>query len=393
MHTWLLPEYIEDVLPLEAAHVENLRSGLLDHFHQHGYQLVMPPLLEYRESLLTGTGHELDLKTFSVVDQFSGRLMGVRADITPQVARIDAHLLNRAGVTRLCYAGSVLHTLPSGFHTTREPYQVGAELYGHAGPESDLEIQQLMVTGLRRVGVSHLHLDLGHVGIFRALAKAAGCSAESEAALFAALQAKDVPGLKALVAGLSADYQQAFLALPTLYGGSEMLQRARAQLPAIAEIKAALDQLEWLAERLAGSVDECCFDLAELRGYHYHTGVVFALYTTGLSNALALGGRYDKVGEAFGRARPATGFSLDVRELAKVVAKSKPAGGVAAPYVDPLDHAEQSRALQNKVAALRAAGEMVVSRLPGAEMDAAECWCDRELVWLAGEWSVRALQK
>ncbi len=389
MHTWLLPEYIEDVLPLEAAHVETLRQGLLEHFHAHGYQFVMPPLLEYRESLLTGTGHELDLKTFSVVDQYSGRLLGVRADITPQVARIDAHLLNRAGVTRLCYAGSVLHTLSSGFHTTREPYQVGAELYGHAGPESDLEIQQLMLSGLRRVGVPHLHLDLGHVGIFRALTQAAGCDAESESALFAALQSKDVPAVRQLVAPLPIVYQTAFLALPTLYGGDAILRRAREILPQLPPIRAALDQLEWLAQRLAGHVDECCFDLAELRGYHYHTGVVFALYTPGLSNALAQGGRYDEVGDAFGRARPATGFSLDLRELAKVVAKHVPAGGIVAPYADPLDKADQVRALQNKITELRAAGEMVVSRLPGAELDAADSWCDRELVWQAGEWRVQ----
>lgn len=391
MHTWLLPEYIEDVLPAEAAQIERLRSGLLSHFHAHGYQLVMTPMLEYRESLLTGTGHELDLKTFTVVDQLSGRTMGIRADITPQVARIDAHLLNRQGITRLCYAGSVLHTLPAGFHATREPYQVGAELYGHAGPESDLEIQRLMVEGLRRAGVAYLHLDLGHVAIFRALVQAAGCSEETEAALFEALQAKDVPSLKILVQDLAAELQQAFLALPALYGGAEVLDKARSVLPALPEITAALDQLAWLGTRLLDKVDNCCFDLAELRGYHYHTGVVFAVYTPGLANALALGGRYDQVGESFGRARPATGFSMDLRELAKVVPLAQEKGAILAPYADDKTGDAQAQALLALIASLRATGEMVVVSLPGVAADAAEMQCDRELHWQDGKWSVKEL--
>src|SRR5579859_2367666 len=273
MQKWLLPEYIEDLLPAEAARVERLRRRILDLFFVHGYELVVPPMLEYVESLLTGTGHDLDLRTFKLVDQVSGRLLGLRADITPQVARIDAHLLNRSGITRLCYAGTVLHTQPSGLLRTREPMQIGAELYGHAGLESDIEIQRLMLRALRATGVNGVHLDVGHVSVFRALVTRASASAQQEVELFQVLQAKDVPALRELSANLDAPTRQALLLLPELYGGPEVLALARARLPAYPELRSCLEALDRIGRELNGDVKELCFDLAELRGYHYHSGV------------------------------------------------------------------------------------------------------------------------
>ena len=308
---WLLPEYLADALPAEALVLESARRRLLDHFHCRGYQLVMPPTLEYLDSLLTGAGQDLNLKTFKLVDQLSGRTLGVRADITPQVARIDAHLLNHAGVTRLCYCGSVVHTLPASVVASREPFQVGAELYGYAGIAADLEIVRLMASALDGIGVPAARIDLGHVGIFRALAEAAGLAPEAEDTLLGLLQKKDVPGLEEACAGLADPYRSAFLRLPELYGGTDTLARAAAQLPAVPAIASALAALSHLvqgAPELAFSMD-----LADLRGYHYHNGVVFAAYCPDFSSALARGGRYDGVGRVFGRARPATGFSMKSR--------------------------------------------------------------------------------
>lgn len=315
MRAWLLPENIEDVLPPQAWKMEDLRRILLDHFRDRGYQLVIPPMIEYLDSLLTGAGTDLDLKTFKLIDQLSGRLMGVRADITPQVARIDAHLLGKNPVNRLCYAGSVLHAQPDGYHRSREPIQLGAELYGEAGSQADLEIVQLMLDGLAAAGFSQLQLDLGHVGIYRTLAKAAGLSGETEQALFLALQSKNTSEVVALTQQAGPQYREAFVALTQLYGDAEILARARQCLPSLAEIGRALDDLTTLAQGLTGRGVEIAFDLAELRGYGYHSGVVFAAYSAGRSRAMALGGRYDEVGKIFGRARPATGFSLDLREL------------------------------------------------------------------------------
>jgi len=381
MHTWLLPEYIEDVLPAEAQRIETTRRRLLDLFRLHGYQLVMPPLLEYVESLLTGTGHEMDIKTFKLVDQLSGRMMGLRADITPQVARIDAHLLNRQGVTRLCYAGSVLHTLPAGVTRTREPLQIGAELYGHAGLESDMEIQLLMLKALQLAGVEAVHLDLGHVAIFGSLIKHAGVSAELESDLFRALQAKDAPAVQELARPLEKTTRQALALLPELYGGAEVLDVARRQLPDYPEIERALADLGSIADKLQGAVASFCFDLAELRGYHYHSGVVFAAYAAGWANAVALGGRYDEVGVAFGRARPATGFSMDLREISAALPVAPLAAGILAPHVD-------DQALQVRIDALRAAGEMVAVELPGHEAHRGELGCDRALQLRDGTWEV-----
>jgi ATP phosphoribosyltransferase regulatory subunit len=310
---WLLPEYIEDILPAEAARIERLRRALLDLFARAGYELVMPPLLEYMDSLLTGTGHDLDVRTFKVVDQLSGRMMGLRADITPQVARIDAHLLNRKGVTRLCYCGSVLHTRPAGPAATREPIQIGAEVYGHAGVQSDLEVQRLLCRALGLARVRKPRMDIGHVAVFRSLVRAGRVAGALEAALFEALQRKDVPALKSLTRGLDAKTRDALLLLPELYGGAEVLALARKRLPAIPALRGALDTLRALAKSCPVPAS---FDLAELRGYHYHSGVVFDAYCEGVAGAVGRGGRYDEVGKAFGRARPATGFSIDLRSLA-----------------------------------------------------------------------------
>ena len=329
MRNWLLPENFEDILPPQAQRIDGMRAKLLGLFRVHGYQLVIPPMLEYLESLLTGTGHDLDLRTFKLVDQLSGRTMGVRADITPQVARIDAHLLNRRGVTRLCYAGSVLLTRPRGLDSTREPLQIGAEIYGHAGIESDLEIQQLLIDSLAACGVSGARLDIGHVAVFRAICRHGGVGAELESELYEVLEGKDLPALRVVTKPLPKATRNALLALPELYGDGTILERAGRALPKYPQIKAALRDLKVLSRsgRIPVSVD-----LADLRGYHYHSGVVFAAYAPGVANAVALGGRYDEVGKAFGRARPATGFSMDLRDLARIAPQEAGAAAIGAPY-------------------------------------------------------------
>lgn len=298
---WLLPEYIADALPAEAARIERLRRTVLDHFRTRGFELVMPPMLEYLESLLTGAGQDLHLRTFKLVDQLSGRTMGVRADITPQAARIDAHLLNHQGVTRLCYCDSVLHTLPATIAASREPLQIGAELYGYEGIEADLAVIRLMAGALDQIKLQVSRIDLGHVGIFRALAAAANLPQEAEENVLNLLQAKDVPGLIEVCADFPSPYREALQRLPGLYGGADVLDRAAAELPSLPGIVAALDGLRHLiatAPELPFSVD-----LSDLRGYHYHNGVVFAAYCPDYPAAIALGGRYDGAGKAFGRAR------------------------------------------------------------------------------------------
>ena len=379
---WILPEAIEDILPQEARQLEALRRRLLDAFAVHGYEFVVPPLLEYVESLLTGSGRDLDLRTFKLVDQISGRTMGVRADITPQVARVDAHLLGRKGVTRLCYCGSVLHTLPAGFNATREPMQIGAELYGHAGVEADMEIVRLLADALTLAGLKKLRIDIGHVGLFRTLAAEAGLDAESEEELFALLQAKDLPSLQQKLAHSPESARQALLALPGLYGGRDVLAKARQCLPA--SVAPQLDELERLADSLAGL--PVSFDLADLRGYHYHSGIVFAAYCDGSATAVALGGRYDKVGQAWGRGRAATGFSIDLREVARLAPVTKNKGAILAPWP------EDDR-LHGEVAKLRAAGEVVVMALPGHEGHWTEAGCDRRLTLCNGQWIIEALDE
>jgi len=316
MRKWLLPEYVEDILPAEAMRIERLRRSMLDLFFAHKYQLVMPPLLEYMDSLLTGTGHDLELRTFKMVDQLSGKTMGVRADMTPQVARIDAHLLNRKGVTRLCYCGSVLHTRPASPGATREPIQIGAEMYGAPGAEADLEIQKLLCEALKLARLRDVRLDIGHVAVFRSIAQAAKVSAELEGELFTALQKKDLPALRSLSKKLNKTTREALLLLPELYGDADVLDTAEKRLPRLGEVSKALKTLRALAKSCPVPIS---FDLAELRGYHYHSGVVFDAYCAGVTGPVARGGRYDEVGKAFGRARPATGFSIDLRSVAGVV--------------------------------------------------------------------------
>ncbi|MBS1188231.1 MAG: phosphoribosyltransferase regulatory subunit [Rhodocyclaceae bacterium] len=381
---WLLPEYIADALPGEAAQIEGLRRSLLDHFAARGYEFVMPPMLEYLESLLTGAGQDLKLRTFKLVDQLSGRTLGVRADITPQAARIDAHLLNHQGVTRLCYCGSVLHTLPATIAASREPLQIGAELYGYAGIEADLEIIRLLATAMDRIKLPVSRIDLGHVGIFRALAEAAGLPEEAEEELLNLLQAKDVPGLREACAGVAEPYRSALLKLPRLYGGVDVLAQAKAELPALPAITTALEGLS----RLVGGAPELPFsvDLSDLRGYHYHNGVVFAAYCPGYPAAVALGGRYDGVGKAFGRARPATGFSMDLREVARLAPSAGRPGAILAP------HAGHDVRLAGRIAELRQQGEAVVELLPG-ETACEGPVCSRKLVQAGDNWIIEAINE
>ena len=323
MRNWLLPEAIDDVLPAEAEQLERLRRTLLDHFARHGYRLVRPPLVEHLESLLTGSARDLELQTFKVVDPLSGRLLGVRADITPQVARIDAHLLNESGATRLCYAGSVLRAVTDGPGETREVVQVGAELFGVPGMDGDREVIALLVSSLTVAGLSGLHLDLGHMGVYRAVASGAGLAPDgNDAALFDALRTKDQPAVRAMTSHLPAAWRSALDALPTLYGpAADVLSDARARLPDVPSIANALDALDTLARAAAPLVERLHIDLADLRGYHYHNGAIFSVFTKGEPNAVARGGRYDGVGKAFGRARPATGFTLDLRQLADLLSR------------------------------------------------------------------------
>jgi ATP phosphoribosyltransferase regulatory subunit len=384
MHAWLLPEAIEDLLPAEAAQVEALRRRLLDACAVHGYQLVAPPMLEFADGLLRGSGADLSLRTFKLVDQLSGRTLALRADITPQVARIDAHLLNRAGVTRLCYCGSVLHARPADLLATREPLQLGAELYGHAGLEADHEVIRLLARTLQLAQLPPSRIDLGHVGIYRALVAAAGLAPEADQPLFDALQAKDVPTLQERAAPLPAAARAGLLALPELYGGTEALADAEARLPRLPAIAQALAELRRLADELADL--PLSFDLADLRGYNYHSGVVFAAYCADSPAAVALGGRYDSVGARYGRARPATGFSLDLRALARLSSPRSSAGAILAPWPEDVSaHAEIER--------LRAAGEIVVAALPGHDGSWHEAGCDRTLVRRDGKWIIEPLDK
>jgi ATP phosphoribosyltransferase regulatory subunit len=381
MRNWLLPEYIEDVLPAEAAHIESLRRSLLDLLDLHGYQLVMPPMLEYLESLITGVGHDLDLATFKVVDQLTGRLMGVRADITPQAARIDAHMLNNLGVTRLCYAGSVLRTNPDGLAQTRQPIQLGAELFGHDGMEADIEIQRLMVKTLQAAGVKALQIDFSHVGIFNSLMSKVQANDALKQSIYQALQSKDQTEVKALTQDFDAETREALCRLTELNGDESILAVATKDLPKRPEITRALNDLKQVAKDLADLGVGLSFDLAELRGYHYHSGMVFAAYAKGCAGPLAFGGRYDEVGQAFGRARAATGFSLDLRGLVTALPPLKVKKGILAPYGN-------DAALLNTINSLRSSGDKVVQELPGHDAHRQELGCDRKLVNQAGHWQV-----
>lgn len=383
---WLLPEHIADVLPSQARRIEELRRELLDMARTYGCELVMPPLLEHLDSLLSGTGQALDLKTFKLVDQLSGRSLGLRADTTPQVARIDAHLLNRAGVTRLCYCGPVLHTRAEGLTATREPLQFGVEIYGHAGLEADLEAQELAIDAMQRAGVTRLVLDLGDARLVRGVLGDHTLSGDRLNALVAAMAAKDAAGVAAFSNDLSDDVVAALQTLLRLYGGVEVLADARKALPANALVTAALDDLEWLIRHLGAAYPDVRIgvDLADLPGFGYYSGVRFALYAEGGSDAVLRGGRYDEVGAVFGRRRPAVGFSLDLKTLVGLIPATSLRAAVRAPWGEDPD-------LRAAVRRLREQGETVVCVLPGHEQENDEFECDRELVQSGGQWVLRSL--
>jgi len=384
---WLLPVGIEEILPPQAETIEALRRELLDLYCSWGYELVVPPFIDYLESLLTGTGHDLELQTFKLTDQATGRLLGVRADMTPQVARIDAHHLRRAGATRLCYLGTVLHTRSDGFAGTRSPLQLGAEIYGHAGPESDVEILRLLMLTLGAAGVQSAYLDLGHVGIFRGLARQAGLTHSQEMALFAVLQRKAVPEIEALIAEcrVAEPIAGMLLALAELSGDDALDRAAEVLADADPEVRAALEYLRRVAEEMQRWLPEVPvhFDLAELRGYHYKTGVVFAAFVPGWGQEVARGGRYDHIGSVFGRARPAVGFSADLKGLLR--------HGQRAPRTEPpaiLAPWSNDPALQEEVARLRRGGRRVIAELPGQAVASAESGCGERLVHHGGRWTL-----
>ncbi|TAM43656.1 MAG: ATP phosphoribosyltransferase regulatory subunit [Burkholderiaceae bacterium] len=382
MSAWVLPDYIADVLPSEARHIEELRRCLLDTARGYGYELVIPPLLEHLESLLTGTGEALGLQTFKLVDQLSGRMMGLRADTTSQVARIDAHLLNRNSVTRLCYCGPVLHTRPDRPHATREPLQFGAEIYGHAGLEADLEILVLSLDCLKAAQVQDVSVDMADARIVRSLLAGVPLDAAGSARVHAALAAKDTSELASLTKTFPAAARDGLLALVQLYGDEPVLIEAEKALKASPAIREALSDLKWLANHLTGT--HVTFDLADLRGYAYYSGARFAIYAQSASDALVRGGRYDEVGAVFGRNRPAVGFSLDVKQLVAAVAPRMLRAAICAPWGD-------APALCAAIAALRDRGETVVCVLPGHESGVDEFRCDRELIQAAGQWVVQAI--
>jgi ATP phosphoribosyltransferase regulatory subunit len=390
MSAWVLPDHIADVLPSEARHIEELRRQLLDTARSYGYELVMPPQLEYLESLLTGTGEALDIQTFKLVDQLSGRTMGLRADTTPQVARIDAHLLNRSGVARLCYCGPVLHTAPAKPHATREPLQFGAEMYGHAGGEADLEVLLLAIDCLHGAGVQDITVDLADARLVRSLLAGVQASPAQLDAVHAALAAKDATTLAELTASFPATSRDGLATLVQLYGDDKVLTEAEKAFRPNDDMRKQLSNLKQLAASVQAAQPQVqvSFDLADSRGYAYYTGVRFALYTPGanhrLVDALVRGGRYDEVGSVFGRNRPAVGFSLDVKELVGVLSTPALKAAIRAPW-------GEGASLRAAVQGLRAGGETVVCVLPGHEHEVQEFTCDRALVQAAGAWVVKAI--
>ncbi len=382
MSAWVLPDHIADVLPSEARHIEELRRDLLDAARGYGYELVMPPLLEHLESLLTGTGEALDLQTFKLVDQLSGRMMGLRADTTPQAARIDAHLLNRQGVTRLCYCGPVLHTRPDKPHATREPLQFGAEIFGHAGLEADLEALQLALDCLKAAQVQGLSVDMADARIVKSLLAEVALPRDQLALVQGALAAKDAAELAGLTREFPKSAREGLAALVNLYGDAAVLVEAKKALPGTPAVREALSNLEWLAGHIDGA--GVSFDLADSRGYAYYSGTRFAIYAERASDALVRGGRYDEVGAVFGRNRPAVGFSLDVKELVGAAGPRPLRAAIRAPW-------NESSELRRAIAVLRAGGDTVVCVLPGHESEVDEFQCDRELVQVAGQWLVKSV--
>ena len=386
LSAWLLPEHIADVLPAQARRVEDLRRAMLDRARGYGFELVIPPLLEHIDSLLTGTGGELDLKTFKLVDQLSGRMLGLRADTTPQAARIDAHLLNREGITRLCYCGPVLHTRPAGLSATREPLQFGAEIFGHPGLEADLEAAELALDCLQAARAEPLVIDLADARVLRGVLAGVPLDAAALQDVVQALSEKDASALAQLTRHAPEESRRGLQGLLRLYGGDEVLQAARAELPQRPLVQQALDQLQWLASHLRAAFPalRIGFDLSDMSGYAYYSGVRFAVYGAGSSEALARGGRYDEVGSVFGRNRPAVGFSLDVKALAEVGGPLPTPAAIRAPW-------GEDAALRAAVRRLRESGETVLAMLPGQEPEAQAFDCDRELVQVDGRWVLRAL--
>ena len=381
---WVLPAGIDEMLPVEAASLENARRQMLDMFSTWGYELVVPPLVEYLDSLNIGNGSDLSRHIFKFVDHQDGRSLGIRADMTTQVARIDAKRLQNDGVNRLCYAGPVLLTRARELGGSRGPYQIGAEIYGHDGIDSDLEIMQLMLSVLKTAGQEEVFLDLGHVGVFRGLVQQANLDADTETALFDALQRKAKPEITELVAAISDQKTAAQLAALSDLNGDEACLEAASEIMAGAseQVLKSLDELKTIATRLKQRIPgvNFHFDLAELRGYRYHTGFVFAAYISGFWQAIAQGGRYNEIGAAFGRSRPATGFSLDLRELIfRSPANSVAPSAILAPVAD-------DDSLSQKVSELRQQGERVIQLLPGEETTKASC--DRQLVNQGGQWVV-----
>lgn len=381
MAAWVLPDHIADVLPSEARHIEELRRLCLDSARRFGYELVMPPMLEHVDSLLSGGQPDLDLQTFKMVDQLSGRTLGLRIDTTPQVARIDAHLLNRQGVTRLCYCGPVLHTKPLGPYATREPLQLGAEIFGHAGLEADLEILQLALHSLRASQLASFHIDLSDARILPALLEGQHLSPAQTQAIAQALTQKDISAVRLLSSDLSSPLSQALQALVQMYGDLSILASARKQFEAWPQVLTALDQLAWLASHIDHPVS---IDLADLRGFAYYSGPRFSVFVPESSDALVRGGRYDEVGAIFGRRRPAVGFSLDIKALVALLPHPKPQAAIRAPWRD-------DTALNSAISQLRAQGHTVVCMLPGHESEVDEFECDRELVSSPSGWIVQPL--
>ncbi len=382
MSAWVLPDHIADVLPSEARHIEELRRDLLDTARCFGYELVLPPLLEHLSSLLSGAGEAHDLQTFKLVDQLSGRMLGLRADTTPQAARIDAHLLNRTGVTRLCYCGPVVHTRPAAPHATREPLQFGAEIYGHAGHEADMEVLTLALDCLRAARLANPSVDLADARLVRALLHGLPLSAARRGAVYGAMAAKDSAELLSLSQDMPKDVRQSLLEVMQLYGDAKVLVEAEKVLPALPGVRDALQNLKQLADHLEGV--NVSFDLADLRGYAYYTGARFAIYAPGASDALARGGRYDEVGAVFGRNRPAAGFSLDLKALVGTVVPRPLQAAIRAPW-------RQDAGLSSAIASLRSRGEIVICVLPGHESEVDEFLCDRELIEVADQWVVQSL--
>jgi len=392
---WLLPEGIDEVVPPQAAQLESLRRRLLDLYHSWGYDLVMPPFIEFLDSLLMGSGADIDLKTFKIIDQVSGRLLGLRPDMTTQVARIDAHHLENDAPSRLCYMGTVLHAKPDAFGGTRAPLQIGAELYGHSGFQSDVEVISLMLETFASAGVENISLDLGHVGIFKGLAVEAQLDGHQEAILFDALQRKAVPEIKQNLKDFSVEDSLSIriLALSEL-NGADVIDHSRKVLQGSSEaVMQAIDHIEQVADLVRNQYPELPlhYDLAELRGYNFHTGVVFSAFVPGSGVEIARGGRYDNLGSEFGRSRAATGFSTDLKVLMQYSLKTEMSNreSIFAPFSAADD--SQQLALDNKVSELRAQGGRVIIQLPGQLGTAQEQGCVSQLVFENEQWVVKPL--